>query len=32
VAKVGNHLSHLALERVFGVAMGFIALKMTFAK
>jgi len=31
-AKFANHLSNLALERVFGVAMLFIALKMIFAK
>ncbi len=31
-AKLANYLSNLALERVFGVAMLFIALKMIFAK
>jgi uncharacterized membrane protein YfcA len=31
-AKVANHLSNLALERVFGVAMLLISLKMIFAK
>jgi uncharacterized membrane protein YfcA len=31
-AKFANHLSNLALERVFGIAMLFIALKMIFAK
>lgn len=31
-AKFANHLSNLALERVFGVAMLLISLKMIFAK
>lgn len=31
-AKFANHLSNLALERIFGVAMLFIALKMILAK
>ncbi len=31
-AKLANYLSNAALERVFGVAMLFIALKMIFAK
>jgi len=31
-AKVANHLSNAALERVFGVAMLLISLKMIFAK
>ena len=31
-AKFANYLSNLALERVFGVAMLLIALKMIFAK
>ncbi|MEW6386301.1 MAG: TSUP family transporter [Thermodesulfobacteriota bacterium] len=31
-AKLANYLSNLALERVFGVAMLLIALKMIFAK
>jgi len=31
-AKLANHLSNVALERVFGVAMLLISLKMIFAK
>jgi len=31
-AKFANHLSNLALERVFGVAMLLISLKMIFSK
>lgn len=31
-AKLANHLSNAALERVFGVAMLLISLKMIFAK
>jgi len=31
-AKFANYLSNLALERVFGVAMLLISLKMIFAK
>jgi uncharacterized membrane protein YfcA len=31
-AKFANHLSNLALERIFGVAMLLISLKMIFAK
>jgi len=31
-AKFANYLSNLALERIFGVAMLFIALKMILAK
>lgn len=31
-AKLANQLSNLALERVFGVAMLLIALKMIFTK
>jgi len=31
-AKFANHLSNLALERVFGVAMLLISLKMIFGK
>jgi len=31
-AKLANHLSNLELERVFGVAMLLISLKMIFAK
>jgi hypothetical protein len=31
-AKVANHLSNAVLERVFGVAMLLISLKMIFAK
>ncbi len=31
-AKFANHLSNLVLERVFGVAMLLISLKMIFAK
>jgi len=31
-AKLANHLSNVVLERVFGVAMLLISLKMIFAK
>jgi uncharacterized protein len=31
-AKFANHLSNLALERVFGIAMLLISLKMIFSK
>jgi uncharacterized membrane protein YfcA len=31
-AKVANYLSNVALERVFGIAMLLISLKMIFAK